>query len=208
MSFEPLTKTHPSIASNWHPRKNGDVLVSQIVWRDRRQFWWRCEQGHEYRVSVFTRVRTNGCKFCHKDAHAEKIRLSKLKAENSLAVRRPDLLAEWQADKNRFDPAQVSVGSHLRIWWKCAKGHEWLAPVKVRAITGHGCRACALESQSDRARQARFQKSGKNLFSAYPNLESEWDYERNHINPNILLPQSNVKAHWKCRFGHLWQANV
>ena len=51
------------------------------------------------------------------------------------------LMAEWNWEKNNelgFDPIFLTCGSKKKVWWKCSKGHEWLAEVKNRNI-GIGC---------------------------------------------------------------------
>jgi Zn finger protein HypA/HybF involved in hydrogenase expression len=37
---------------------------------------------------------------------------------------------------------------------------------------------------------------------------AEWDYAKNMLAPTDFAPKSNVRAHWKCRFGHEWEATV
>ena len=36
----------------------------------------------------------------------------------------------------------------------------------------------------------------------------EWDFDRNKHDPTKLSPKSNVRAHWRCRFGHQWEASI
>ena len=43
---------------------------------------------------------------------------------NSLAEVHPELVSEW-SEKNKIKPAEVSIGSHKKVIWKCEKGHEW-----------------------------------------------------------------------------------
>ena len=46
---------------------------------------------------------------------------------------REDLLKEWHVTKNNdLKPESVSYGSNKRVWWRCDKGHEWLASPKDR----------------------------------------------------------------------------
>jgi hypothetical protein len=83
---------------------------------------------------VRDRVRGPGCPDCYKRAlHGR-----------SLAVLRPDLLAEWDQGRNTgLDPNTVGVWSQRKVWWRCGEcGHEWLADVKHRAQRGQGCPEC------------------------------------------------------------------
>ena len=59
----------------------------------------------------------------------------------SLAEERPELVAQW-ARINTLSPADISCGSHKKVWWVCEKGHTWESTVKNRALIGSGCPYC------------------------------------------------------------------
>ena len=62
--------------------------------------------------------------------------------QKCIADQRLDLLTEWDGEKNApLSPWTVSYGSKKRVWWRCAKGHVWEAPVFTRSA-GHGCPYC------------------------------------------------------------------
>ena len=45
------------------------------------------------------------------------------------------LMAEWDWQKNNelnFDPETLTLGSHIKAWWTCGKGHKWQASIKQR----------------------------------------------------------------------------
>jgi hypothetical protein len=45
---------------------------------------------------------------------------------NSLSTKFPEIAEEWDYDKNGpITPEMFSYGSMSKVWWKCAKGHEW-----------------------------------------------------------------------------------
>ena len=61
----------------------------------------------------------------------------------SLFEKRPELLSEWHPTKNgTLSPDSISFGSGQKIWWQCAKGHEWQAQIYAR-VAGAGCPICA-----------------------------------------------------------------
>ena len=31
-----------------------------------------------------------------------------------------------------YEPEEVIVGSHSKVWWKCKKGHEWATAISHR----------------------------------------------------------------------------
>ena len=55
------------------------------------------------------------------------------------------LMAEWNWERNiNIDPAQLTIGSGKKVWWKCAKGHEWQSSIANRN-NGNGCPNCNSE---------------------------------------------------------------
>lgn len=66
--------------------------------------------------------------------------------EKSLAVLRPDLAKEWHPIKNEdLTPDMVTLGSDLKVWWKCHScGYEWQTSVGHR-VNGTGCNRCYRE---------------------------------------------------------------
>ncbi len=62
---------------------------------------------------------------------------------NDLATVRPDLLAEFDYEKNAsFKPNELYVLSQRKVWWKCKNGHEWQERVFSRGTLGAGCPFC------------------------------------------------------------------
>ena len=51
----------------------------------------------------------------------------------SLAKKFPDLLKEWNYEKNRdINPYKITSNTHKKAWWKCKNGHEWYANISNR----------------------------------------------------------------------------
>lgn len=44
---------------------------------------------------------------------------NKLKDSHSFGQAYPELLNEWNYNKNRIDPYAITQKSHKRVWWKC-----------------------------------------------------------------------------------------
>lgn len=112
----------------------------------------------------------------------------------------PELLSEWDYDKNApVSPNNVSRGSHLKVWWKCPLGHNWVASISGRT-SGHGCPFCS----------GQLVLVGENdLASKYPNIASSWDYEKNSpLTPENVTFGSGKKVWWKCSQNHSWSAAV
>jgi hypothetical protein len=68
--------------------------------------------------------------------------MRKLLRENTLAVRNPEVAAQWHPTRNgSLSPNDVSYGSSKKIWWICKEGHEWDASISNRT-RGKGCWIC------------------------------------------------------------------
>lgn len=125
--------------------------------------------------------------------------ISLLEKENSIVEKCPNLIREWDYDKNgKLSPSVISAGSDKKVWWICEKGHSYLASVSGR-LNGKGCSICAgktvLEGFNDFA-------------SKCPSLLTEWDYEKNNILPNAIPYGSDAKIWWKCKMGHSYTATI
>ena len=130
-----LDITHPELAAEWHPTKNG--FGPEFVTKgSHRMIVWVCEKGHEWSAPVNSRTyQGNGCPYCGN----KKL----LEGFNDFATRFPELAAEWHPAKNdSFDPDAI-VRRKDKVWWICSVcGYEWAATLGNRAY-GRGCPACA-----------------------------------------------------------------
>ncbi|MCL2002229.1 zinc-ribbon domain-containing protein, partial [Candidatus Saccharibacteria bacterium] len=117
-----------------------------------------------------------------------------------LSTLNPSLAREWHPVKNgSLTPAHVKLGSNKRIWWVCARGHEWQQDVFKRNA-GSGCPVCA-----NRKVLAGF----NDLATTHPELLTEWDYAKNTLDPTAITAGISQKAFWrcaKCKFS--WEAVI
>jgi hypothetical protein len=129
-----LETKQPALAAQWHPSKNGELTPKMLVAGSAKRVWWQCEKGHEWEASVKKRLSSPACPFCAG---------TRAGGATSLAALHPDLLKEWHPIKNEgLDPAKLLPGSGKKVWWRCAKGHEWQARIYYRTHRGMGCRVC------------------------------------------------------------------
>ena len=152
---------YPELAAQWNTDRNGTLTPDQITPNSNKKVWWICPQGHEWMAIVANRTRKHsGCPYC---ANKSKI---------SLWEQFPEIAAQWDSEKNApLMPSQVTSGSNKKVWWKCNKGHEWMAVVASRTgKTKIGCPYCA----------GRLVSAGVNdLASLFPDVAAEWDAEKN-----------------------------
>lgn len=187
-----LASLRPDLAKEWHPTKNGSKRPDCYKAGSGIKVWWRCEKGHEWEAKITNRTcLSRTCPYCNGR--------KAIKGETDFATLRPDLLQEWHPTKNEIEPDSITVHSEKRVWWKCAKGHEWNSPIWSR-FNGAGCPYCSgrkpLLGETDAA-------------TLFPNLLKEWNTDRNgDLRLANLTRYSNRKVWWKCNKGHEWRATV
>ena len=131
-----LLSINPTLASEWHPTKNGKLSPNIITPNSHRKAWWLGSCGHEWEDTIAHRSAGRGCPFCsnHK----------LLAGFNDLKTRNPAMAAEWHPTKNgMLLPTMVSAYSRKRVWWMCKKGHEWETAIKNRSTRNTGCPYCS-----------------------------------------------------------------
>lgn len=64
--YNDLATTHPEIAKEWRPTKNGSLRPSDVTLGSGKMVWWKCPIGHEYQASIHDRGsgQTN-CPICN-----------------------------------------------------------------------------------------------------------------------------------------------
>ena len=108
-----------------------------------------------------------------------------------------ELIREWDYERNTaLNPGGVTLGSNKKVWWKCAKGHEWAAVVCSRS-SGGGCPFCSNKKITPE----------NNLAARFPNLAKEWDSQRNKEKTNQVFPGTVKKFWWVCKTGHSYEAS-
>lgn len=175
----------------WDAEKNADLNPAELTPGSRRAAWWRCEQGHSWQAQVYSVKAGCSCPYCSGR--------NAIPGETDLATTHPQILKLWSG-RNILSPAEVTSGSHRKVWWRCDRGHEWESQIAVVAVEGCGCPYCmgkrAIPGETD-------------LATLRPDVLEAWDFEKNQeIDPGNVLPSSHEKAWWRCSLGHSWQAMI
>lgn len=127
----------------------------------------------------------------------------------SLAERRPDLVAEFDAVRNGdLDPARLGVWSTEKVWWRCGScGSSWRSTVCGRASRGTQCPSCGPRSTVARHGPRR-PSSERALSRVRPDLASEFAIDLNDgRHPATVSVWSKTKFWWRCSTcGHVWSA--
>lgn len=126
-------------------------------------------------------------------------------AEKKYIIDNPDLMAEWDWEKNNavsLNPKSLTISSKKMAHWICNKGHTWTTTIAHRGIGGTNCPYCA---------NKKILVGFNDLASQFPQLIEEWDWAKNNelnIFPQKVYFGSSKKVHWICLKGHSWSASI
>ena len=185
----------PAVAAQWDAGKNG-CTPEQVRADDRKRYWWLCGKEHSWQATIRSRINTthqNGCPYCA----GKRVQLS----ENDLQTLRPDIAAEWDAEKNApLKPSDVTPGSNKRVFWRCRLGHSYQSRIGDRTVNGHGCPYCT----------GRKVLPGFNDLKTFcPQVAEEWHPILNGaLQPTDVTRASHRKIWWLCHRGHEWNAMI
>ena len=185
-----LAETHPFLIQEWSD-KNQPLTPAQITYGSNKRVWWRGACGHEWLASPKSRTSGEKCPYCA----GKRV----LAGYNDLASLYPDLAMEWSPRNKDLRPEGVTAGSHKKVWWKGACGHEWQAVVKNR-VQGAGCPYCSSN---------RLLPGFNDLASKHPELAEEWSDRNLPLKPSDVMEFTNRKVWWRCRTcGNEWETLV
>ncbi|MBQ5799228.1 MAG: zinc-ribbon domain-containing protein, partial [Oscillospiraceae bacterium] len=60
-----LATTHPQVAAEWHPTKNGKLTPKDVTYGRARKVWWLCPKGHSYEATILHRSSGTNCPQCN-----------------------------------------------------------------------------------------------------------------------------------------------
>lgn len=174
-----LGSKFPYLIKEWDDDR--DIYTFSV--HSHKKVWWKCKKGHQWESIIKNRTRNGklgGCPYCSNQ---------KIAKENSLGTLFPHLVPEWDDKRDIFTFAPKSS---KKAMWKCEKGHRWKTSINHRTGKLSGCPYCC----------NRYILKENSLGSLFPHFVPEWNDERDIFS---LAPNSNKKARWKCKKGHMWE---
>lgn len=187
------------IVKDWDYDKNGDLHPKNVAWKSGKDIWWKCDNDHSYQMKPNIKIKINkktkelrisDCPYCT----GQRI----LSGYNDLATTHPELMKEWDFDKNTINPSEVRYGSDKKAWWKCSLNHSWEATISSRSGMKRGCPYCSGQKRL---------KGFNDLATTNPELLEEWNQDKNgDVTPDMIGPNDKTDYWWKCDKGHEWKA--
>ncbi len=136
-----LATTHPNLAVEWHPTRNGSLTPKDVITAMGKKFWWKCAKcGYEWQATINHRKASHsGCPLC-----ANRVVVAGI---NDLKTKFPHIAKEWDYEKNApLMPSQIFAGSSKKVWWICSIcGKSWQATISSRTHYNRtACHSCNL----------------------------------------------------------------
>ena len=172
------------MTKEFHPTLNGKFNPDNLTAGTSKKLWWICSQDCEFvtgakceNVWQNTGMHRLDGQMCpvhgggglHSDGR------------NSLNKLRPELIEEWDFQKNgNLSPDSVTISSGKYAHWICNTcGNKWKSIIASRS-KGHGCSACKKKSQ---------RKLFEVVKKLFPNVECKFDYKH----PDLVFDNSNAR---------------
>lgn len=193
IGYNDLYSCNPSFLPEWDDEYN-DFSPREVTAHSKKKVWWkhtiiinRKEMLHRWQAAIDSRMRGNGCPICD-----GKIIQTGF---NDLMTTHPELLAEWDNERNELLPGQISYGYDKKVWWKhtiVRNGihfeHSWEASPNSRTNMRSGCPYC---------KNKKVLKGYNDLQTLLPEIAEKWDAEKNgELTPQDVTIASNKRVWW------------
>ena len=203
--FNDLQTRYPNIAKDFCSELNG-ITPDKLMPYNKTKYKWKCpECGLIYECSSKERVSPSflyKCPCC--SGHKVFLGINDLetwcKKNNRL-----DILEEWDNDRNKIKPSEITPNSTKLIFWKCKYcGHIYKKSPNNRMYSGcNNCRIDRLKISSYLVRENKSYQLGNTILNKSPenflqidffNIIRNFDY----INLHKMPVYSNKKIFWIC----------
>jgi len=187
-----LSESHPDLAREWHPTKNGTHSPDRLNLTSTYFAWWQCAKNplHIWQRQVQTRAKHNSaCPLC-------------VLERESFAAQYPEIAKEWHPTLNgELRPEHVTAGSDKSVWWQCRSDpeHVFKTDIYSRAVEKTRCPMCC----------GKVADTKTCLAALRPDLAREWHPDKNGaLTPAQVRPGSGKMIWWRCQNNskHEWQA--
>lgn len=165
-----LGQRYPELAKYWSPENEKSAF--DVSPRSSVPHYWCCEHGHKWKRTIAQQLAASSpCPFYKSE-------------ENSLFTRKPELLDEWDYERNHTALENVSYMSNTAFYWICPEGHSFTATPAERMRRNKGCPVC------------------KSLLKKRPDIAYEWHPTKNNFGPESVTSMSHKEAWFICQNCH------
>lgn len=109
--FNDFKTRSPKDLIEWDYEKN-TIQPDEVLYRSKKLLWWKCSKNHSWQTTTLCRhYNRGGCPYCKN--------MRVLKGFNDLAFKNPELLEEWDYEKNVKTPEETTYCSGKKVHWIC-----------------------------------------------------------------------------------------
>ena len=206
-----LNNERNDLLEEWDTAKNSNISIDKISAGSAKSVWWikhyddpRTGKHFVFEWKTPINVRTYGNSKC-----PYLINYKIYTGFNDLATIYPELVAEWHPTKNgQMTPYNTGAGSSKQIWWvkhyddpKTGKHFDFEWHSSIIDKLKYGCPYLSKPAK-------RVMPGFNDIFTDFPDLKTEWDYEKNTENPLELTSGSAKKVFWKCSNNHSYEMKI
>ena len=178
-------ESYPNLVKEFDFKKNSPLTPKDLSFGSGKKIWWKCITGHEWNSTVGNRTNGTNCPFCTG---------KKVSKENNLKFLFPKIAKEWHPTKNdKLKPEDVTKGTPKKVWWKCIRGHEWMASIYTRT-SGRNCPKCSFQSSKPEFRIL------SELESLFKKVDSRYKFKKTEI--DIFIKDINIGIEYDGSYYH------
>lgn len=152
-------------------------MNKKIAIRCRKHGLFECFAGNHVNQKI-----KSGCPYCAGKAL--------FRGENDLTTVFPNIAPYYDTDKNGNTASDIFAKSNKKVWWICDNGHSFSMKVLNRVRKEKSCPYCSGQ---------KLLTGFNDLKTIYPNIASEWDYDKNEGSPSDYRYGSGYKVWWICK---------
>ena len=223
IGFNDLGTTHPKLAEQWHPTKNGDLTPQKVTHGNSQKVWWYYPYDDpntgkhfdfEWQSVISTRAseRWNNEYVCPFLTDNSQVWYGFNDVETWCRLnKRECLLDQWDYELNAKEPKDFTYGSNKTVHWKLLYYDEnrkkefllkWKDTISHRTIEN---RDCPYIGEGRTAVYTGF----NDLESMFPLISKEWDYTKNKdLTPQTMCWCSGKKVYWLCENKHSFYQSI
>lgn len=188
----------PEIMKEWNWEKNSALGLepAALTHGSKKRAWWCCSVcSTEWFAVIGNRTRGYGCPECGKIKKKLSYQKTILKNRGSFAEQHPELLNEWDFNKNTISPYNITSSSKTKVWWICSMGHSWQDTIDHRVREKRNCPICSSDAKTSFPEQA--------IYFYFKQVTDA----KNRINifgkeVDIYLPDINVGIEYNGKYWH------
>lgn len=142
-----LKSVKPNLIKYWDFESNEKLGIKfeDLSVHSNKKVYWKClaNKGHPLIYVSPSQIRgdTPACKYCSNN--------SVWKGDNDLETKYPEVLVDWDYEKNQKKPYEYVSESGKKVYWKChICGNEWKEEVYLAIRHEYtGCKKCRREQK-------------------------------------------------------------